>query len=101
MVDRTGLTDSQVLCALYNASQPLGLGFLTPGSNTGLSVDDCQMILEENSHSRYFDYLQGRVMKIDVSENPLNPRLYDRDNGPGAVERVISELRAVKIKITV
>lgn len=39
----------------------------------------------------YFDYLKGRVMKIDLSKNELDPWLYDRDNGAGKAEKVLRE----------
>jgi hypothetical protein len=39
-------------------------------------------------------YLKGRVMKVDLSGDSFGPWLYDRDNGDGAAERVIAELRA-------
>lgn len=42
----------------------------------------------------YFDYLKGRVMKVRIEGDELNPRLYDRDNGQGAAARVIEHLRA-------
>ncbi len=94
MVDRTDLTDSQVLCALYNGSRPLGMGHLAPGSGDQMTVNRAAGILNDRTYDlRYFDYLQGRIMKIDVSENPLNPRLFDRDNGQGAAERAIAQLR--------
>jgi hypothetical protein len=42
----------------------------------------------------YFDYLQGRVMKVDLSNNEeFDPWLYDRDNGQGAAAEVIEALR--------
>ena len=44
-----------------------------------------------DSGQTYFDYLKGRVMKIDLSgDSELDPRLYDRDNGAGAAERAIA-----------
>jgi hypothetical protein len=41
----------------------------------------------------YFDYLRGRVMKVDLSKDAFDPWLYDRDNGAGAAERAVSRLR--------
>lgn len=37
----------------------------------------------------YFDYLKGRVMKVEIHGDTLDPRLYDRDNGEGAAERAL------------
>ena len=41
----------------------------------------------------YFDYVQGRVMKVDLSGDSFNPWLYDRDNGEGAAKRIVDTLR--------
>ena len=41
----------------------------------------------------YFDYLEGRVMKIDLSGDTVDPRGYDRDNGQGAVQKVITAIK--------
>lgn len=83
-----GLNKAEVLAALYNASRPLGMGFM--------HYDPKPMTKEEAadflSHGTYFDYLKGRIMKIDLSRDELDPRLYDRDNGPGAAEKAISAL---------
>jgi hypothetical protein len=42
--------------------------------------------------TRYFDYLQGRVMKVSLEGDELDARLYDRDNGEGAAAEAISAL---------
>jgi len=93
MIDITGLDKVAVLTALYNASRPLGMGFLhaTPG---GLSPEDAKLELARTEpHGLYFDYLRGRVMKVSLSADMLDPRLYDRDNGEGAAARAISKIR--------
>jgi hypothetical protein len=40
-----------------------------------------------------FDYLKGRVMKVNLSGDEFDPWLYDRDNGQGAAERAIASIR--------
>ena len=38
----------------------------------------------------YFDYLKGRVMKVDLSEDDgFEEWLYDRDNGEGAAQSAL------------
>ncbi len=88
-IDLTGLDKSKVLAALYNASKPQGMGFLhfNPAPMTSEEASD---LLE---HQTYFDYLNGRVMKIDLSGDRLDAWGYDRDNGAGAAEMVIGNLR--------
>lgn len=88
MINLSGIDKAEVLAALYNASKPLGLGALhfTPEEMTREQAAD---LLAQSPH---FDYLQGRVMKINLSGDELDPRLYDRDNGKGAAARAIAAI---------
>ncbi len=85
-----GLDRYEVLCALYNKSRPLGLGFLqfTPGD---MSVEEAREFLQ--STGGYADYVKGRVIKVNLPDGveSFNPRLYDRDNGEGAALRALQE----------
>ena len=88
VIDISKLSKVQVLVALYNASQPFGTGLLHYDP-APMSEEEAADLLEQ---STYFDYVKGRVMKVDLSKNEFNPRLYDRDNGPGEAQRVIDAL---------
>ena len=88
MIDISKLSKVQVLVALYNASQPLGTGLLHYDP-APMSEEEAADLLEQ---STYFDYVKGRLMKVDLSKNEFDPRLYDRDNGQGEAERVINAL---------
>jgi hypothetical protein len=93
-INITGLNKAAVLAALYNASRPQGMGFLqyTPEPMT---IEQAEALLD--SGQTYFDYLQGRVMKVDLSnDDSFNDRLYDRDNGEGAAAIAIASLRATE-----
>lgn len=94
LVDASGVDRAALLAALYNRAQPQGTGFLHYDP-TPMSQEQAAVLLERNTHdgSCYFDYLHGRVMKIDVLEEPLDPWLYDRDNGRGAVAAVVEAVR--------
>ena len=89
MIDLTKLDKAEVLAALYNNSKPQGMGFFhyTPEAMT---KHQAQALLD--SGQTYFDYVSGRVMKIDLSKDKLDPALYDRDNGQGAAYRAISAI---------
>lgn len=87
-IDISGLDKAKVLHALYHNSQCLGMGFLQ--AKDEFSLEDAEKALKE---STYFDYLHGRVMKIRLDSDELNPALYDRDNGQGAALRAISSLK--------
>lgn len=85
MIDISEMNKAKVLAKLYNASKPLGMGILhfTPEDMT---IAEAESLLKRGS---YFDYLKGRVMKVDLSGDTLDPRLYDRDNGQGAAARAL------------
>lgn len=84
-IDISKLDKAEVLAALYNHSKPLGLGLIHYDPNP-MSVEEARFLLKEQS---YFDYLKGRVMKIDLSTNQLDPWGYDRDNGKGKVAEIL------------
>jgi hypothetical protein len=90
-VDIKGLDKATILAALYNHAKPLGLGMLhyTPEDMT---IEKAQKLLD--SSQTYFDYVQGRVMKVDLSSDELHTSLYNRDNGECAAEQIISALSA-------
>lgn len=85
MIDISHMNKAAVLAALYNASKPQGLGILhfTPDNMT------IQEATELLTQTNYFDYLKGRVMKIALDGDTLDPRLYDRDNGDGAAMKAL------------
>lgn len=90
VVDIRGLDKAEVLLALYNHSHIQGLGFLQAVDN--YTIKDARLDYEQ-SKSKYFDYLHGRVLKVDLSKDEFNDFLYDRDCGEGAAQKAIDELR--------
>lgn len=89
-------TVAMALAALYNGSKPQGMGFLH-FDPTPMSAAQAGHLLKE---TKDFDYLMGRVMKIDLGGKvvedasgakwlPLNAWGYDRDIGASAAERVL------------
>jgi len=93
VVDISGLDKVEVLRALYAKSKVQGMGryAFVPGD---LDYSEAKEILE--CQRGYVDYLKGRVMKVSLTEDTLNTRLFNRDNGTGAAEDVIKNLRSTK-----
>ena len=85
-----GLDKAEVLAALYNGSRQQGMGFCNARGTKHMSADEARVLLESGA---YFDYLYGRVMKIDLSEDDIWTGTYNRDNGPAAAELIIDKLR--------
>jgi len=89
MINIKGLDKAELLVELYNHSHQQGFGMFQRARN--LTVEDAREMLKQ---STYFDYLYGKVMKVDLSsDEELNEFLYDRDNGPGAAQAVVDEIR--------
>lgn len=102
MIDIRDLDKAEVLKTLYDASHHQGMGFLSAVPDSVVTVEHCRDLLM--SGNTYFDYLYGKVMKVDLRDDFFDERLYDRDNGPGAAQRAVNKLRklsSVKYQIVV
>ena len=84
------LDKREVLRALFTRAQPQGMGFVNYDPSKALTDEECEGLLGK---TMYFDYLQGRVMKVDLEGDNIDPWLYDRDNGAGACADAIERLR--------
>jgi len=73
-----GLSKAAILAALYNASRPQGMGFLNYDP-TPMTEVYAQELLDGGYVD--FDYLKGRVMKINLSKDEVDTWSYNRDNG--------------------
>ena len=89
MVNIKGLDKSEVLLALWMRSKMQGISFLGYGGE--LTLDEAKEIVSGGNLD--FDYLNGKIMKVDISGDEFDERLYDRDNGDGAAQRAINTLR--------
>lgn len=91
MVDISGLSKAKVLAVLYNGSRPQGLGFMSYSSES-MTEKEAQAILDSGQTD--FDYLNGRAVKISLeNDDELDPYNYDCDNGDGAAQKIIDELK--------
>ncbi len=89
MISIKELNKAEVLAALYNNSRVQGLGYLQAEAGD-MRVDQAEQILTEQTN---FDYLKGRIMKVNLVGDEFEEWLYDRDNGEGAAKRAIDRLR--------
>lgn len=91
-IDISGLDKVAVLIALYGRARPQGMGMLhyVPGP---LSVEEAKAYIADGYGLRP-DYLKGRVMKVDIRRDTLDPWGFDRDNGTGAAAGALAPLLA-------
>ena len=91
MVKTTGISKSKVLMALFNNARTQGMGILHFKPNHVMDEHEAEEILKM---TKDFDYLEGRVLKVNLSDDDgFEEWLYDRDNGKGAAQRAIDEIR--------
>ena len=88
MINIYGIDKAELLVELYNHSHQQGMGMLQPARS--LTVEDARKLLEQTQR---FDYINGKVMKVDLSGNNFDEFLYDRDNGEGAAKEVIDKIK--------
>jgi hypothetical protein len=83
------LNKAKVLATLYNNAKPQGLG-MSQYTPEQMSEKEAASLLEQTT---YFDYLKGRLMKINLSGDELDTFLYNRDNGHNAAEKALERLQ--------
>lgn len=91
IVNIAGLDKAQVLAALFNYAGQQGLGVLEQDGTRRMTVEEAREMLDTGR--THFEYVRGRVMKIDLDSDELDVRLYNRDNGEGAVQATLEHLR--------
>ncbi len=104
----SGLSKAKVLAALYNRAQAQGMGLLRYNPTPMTEAMATQVITERGDDPAadfvvslggqgrlYFDYVGGRVMKIDITDDEVETDQYNRSNGPNAAEETVAALRAM------
>ena len=94
MVNIKGLSKAAVLAVLYNNAKTQGMAAANYRPDHVMTDKEAQEIIDDWGDKLYFDYLYGRVLKVDLSfSDSFDERLYDRDNGIGRAQEVIDNLR--------
>ncbi len=90
MIDIKGMDKVEVFRKLYNKARTQGMGQFQwqPGD---VDYEKAKQLFESHSPNYYFDYVLGRVMKVNLKNDEFDPCLYDRDNGQGAAYSALFE----------
>lgn len=87
-VDISGIDKVSLLHALWKNSKPAI--FFSMNNATPPPFDNEKAM---TAVQKYINYYDGRCIKCDLSGDTVDPRLYDRDFGSGAVQRIVDQLR--------
>lgn len=98
-IDITGIDQAELLAALHNGTNALGMGALHD-IGRDMTKGEAQEIVDYATDNAYrpgrirFDYVKGRPLKVSFNGDTLEgAALYDRDSSPGACQRVVDSLR--------
>jgi hypothetical protein len=90
MVDVAGIDRKKLLKALWDNAKPAAFFKDYPSLTPTFDLDDVM----RNARRGYVDYACGRCIKAKVftKESTIDPRMYDREYGEGAFQRVVDSL---------
>lgn len=88
-VDITGLDKAAVLAALFNNARVPRMF-----AEVKMTTEDARECIDDQGDDLFFDYVGGRAVKADLSRDEIDPWGFDRDNGDGAMQRIIDQLRS-------
>lgn len=102
LIHTAGIRTAAILAALFNAAVKIGHGNNDPGPGM-ITLDQASAILKaqpkghDGKKLRYFDYLYGKRLKLDLSEaytSGIIASQYDFYFGQGTAKRAIEILKA-------
>ncbi|MBP7252154.1 MAG: hypothetical protein KBA75_01565 [Alphaproteobacteria bacterium] len=96
IIDISGINKADLLVGLYNASAPVGYGFLAKGSDKPLTYRAArkEIASRKTDGTLHIDVLRGRPIKAAIGGDKLDPWLYDRENG---LEKGLDAVISVKV----
>lgn len=87
-IDITGIDKVALLAVLWSGQRPAGFfneqTWAMPGFNKEKATEAVKT---------YIDYFCGRAIKTNLSQNEVDPWLYDRDAGQGAFAEAVKSLK--------
>lgn len=93
-IDITGLPKYAVVAALWSAARAQSVFDHKSAMSETRAREVADWLMESKLPGDRLDWLDSRVMKVDVRGDSFDPVLYDRDNGgEGHAARVIARLR--------
>lgn len=93
-VDIKGLPKHAVIAALWNAAHAQSIFDRKHAMSETRARELATAVMASDKPFDRLDWVDSRVMKVDIRYDSFDPVLYDRDNGgEGAAARVIERLR--------
>lgn len=99
-VDIRAADRTEVFRRLHNGAMNCGPDFpitlaALQAQLPAMTVEQAQVVMAARGKDLYFDYVNGRSMKVDLGGDVVDLWLYDRDCGRGAGRRALEGLEGV------
>lgn len=89
MINILNINKAALLAGLHNNTKAIGLGkFQDIGRD--MLVTEAQDHIDDRGYG--YDYLCGRPLKVDISGDKFDSRLYDRNAGERIGQKVVDNL---------
>lgn len=105
MINIKGLDKAEVLYSLWHNSHAQGMSFLGLPQKE-FTLERAQELIKESGYDPegenhpsclYFDYVDGHVIKCNITGDEFDERLYERDCGEGAALKAIEYVEQHKL----
>lgn len=93
-VNIAGLDKADLLMRAFNASKQQDMSMMDQRGRQDMTIKQAREIANQGPMN--YDYLYGRVLKIDLTHDDVGTWAYNRDVGPGAFEKIVADMRAGK-----
>lgn len=88
-----GLNKADVIAILFNNAR---VAQRDKSDEKEMDEEEAEEVVKKQTFDNgliMIDFAYGRILKITIQEDKIDPFLYDRDNGQNAVENLIKRLR--------
>lgn len=105
MINIKGLDKAEVLYSLWHNSHAQGISFLGLPQKE-FTLERAQELIKERGYDPegenrpyclYFDYVDGHVIKCNITGDTFDERLYERDCGEGSALKAIEYVEQHKL----
>ena len=100
----TTLDKPALLAAVYNRSHSVNASIMAEGYDVNhvMTRDEAMDIMTGLQKDRqgksphmihYFDYYRGRYMKVNLTGDMVDPYMFDKEYGFGALQHIVDQVR--------
>ena len=90
MVDIAGINKEVLLETLWNNSRPIPFYRKYKVNPPNFDIKKAMKQVKDDG---YADYILGRLIKVNIESDSVDPEIYNENNGKGKLQIIIKKLR--------